>query len=80
MLLVKFCAYNLDSGKLEMEDVDGVLYSVDVNEVEYEYADNMYERSALDYLLYNKPVEYMNLLFEGELQNYIKAHPIYLED
>lgn len=80
MLLVKFCAYNLDSGKLEMEDVDGVLYSVDVNEVEYEYADNMYERSALDYLLYNKPVEYMNLLFEGELQNYIKAHPVYLED
>lgn len=80
MLLVKSCAYNLDSGKLEMEDVDGVLYSVDVNEVEYEYADNMYERSALDYLLYNKPVEYMNLLLEGELQNYIKAHPIYLED
>ncbi len=80
MLLVKFCAYNLDSGKLEMEDVDGVLYSVDVNKVEYEYADNMYERSALDYLLYNKPVEYMNLLLEGELQNYIKAHPIYLED
>lgn len=80
MLLVKFCAYNLDSGKLEMEDVDGVLYSVDVNEVEYEYADNMYERSALDYLLYNKPVEYMNLLLEGELQNYIKAHPVYLED
>lgn len=80
MLLVKFCAYNLDSGKLEMEDVDGVLYSVDVNKVEYEYADNMYERSALDYLLYNKPVEYMNLLLEGELQNYIKAHPVYLED
>ena len=80
MLLVKSCAYNLDSGKLEMEDAVGVLYSVDVNEVEYEYADNMYERSALDYLLYNKPVEYMNLLLEGKLQNYIKAHPIYLED
>ena len=80
MLLVKSCAYNLDSGKLEMVDADGVLYSVDVNEVEYEYADNMYERSALDCLLYNKPVEYMNLLLEGELQNYIKAHPVYLED
>ena len=80
MLLAKSCAYNLDSGKLEMVDADGALYSVDVNEVEYEYADNMYERSALDYLLYNEPVEYMNLLLEGEWQNYIKAHPIYLED
>ena len=80
MLLVKSCAYNLDSKKLEMVDADGVLYSVDVNEVEYEYADNMYERSSLDYLLYNEPVKYMNLLLEGKLQNYIKEHPIYLED
>lgn len=30
MPLVKSCAYNIDSGRLETEDVDGVIYSVDV--------------------------------------------------
>ncbi len=80
MVYVKRCEYDLDTGKLEMEDVEGIRYSIDVYAVEDLCADTMYERSALDDLLYNKPVEYVNLLLAGELRDYVRQNPIYLAD
>ncbi|MBQ6268063.1 MAG: hypothetical protein IJK64_09890, partial [Clostridia bacterium] len=77
MLFLKSCFYDLDTGKLEMVDVDGIRYSVDVYAVEDLCADTMYERSALDYLLYNEPMKYVNLLLTGELREYVHDHPIY---
>ncbi len=63
-----------------MEDVDGNQYWIDVDAVEYECADNMYQRSALDYLLYNKSIEYINLLLSDGLKSYIQNNPICLKD
>lgn len=80
MLYVKTCAYNIDTGRLEMEDVFGNQYWIDVYAVEDEYADNMYHRSSLDYLLYNEPVKYVNLLLEGKLRDYVHENPIYMEN
>ena len=48
MLYVKPCAYNIDTGRLEMEDVFRNQYWIDVYAVEDECADNMYQRSSLD--------------------------------
>ena len=79
MLYVKSCEYNIDTGRLEMEDVSGNQYWIDIYAVEDECADNMYDRSALDYLLYNELVEYVNLLLSGKLREYIKKNPIFLE-
>ena len=53
MVYVTKCEYSINNGRLEMEDVSGNHYSIDVYAVEDEYADNMYQRSSLDYLLYN---------------------------
>ncbi len=80
MLYVKTCFYNIDTGRLEMEDIFGNEYWIDVDEVEYECADNMYQRSSLDYLLYNEPVKYVNLLLSGELKEYVHQNPVYLQD
>ncbi|MBQ6264017.1 MAG: hypothetical protein IJK60_01045 [Clostridia bacterium] len=80
MLYVKTCKYNLDTGRLEMEDISGNHYWIDIYAVEYECADNMYQRSSLDYLLYNEPIKYINLLLDGKLKEYVHSHPIYLED
>ena len=80
MLYVKSCEYNIDTGKLEMTDITGKQYWVDVYAVEYECANNMYERSSLDYLLYNEPVRYVNLLLGGKLKEYVQTHPVYLEN
>ena len=80
MLYVKTCAYNIDTGRLEMEDAFGNQYWIDVYEVEDECADNMYQRSSLDYLLYNEPIKYVNLLLEGKLRNYVHENLIYMEN
>lgn len=79
MLYVKSCEYNIDTGRLEMEDISGNQYWIDIYTVEDECADNMYERSSLDFLLYNEPVEYVNLLLSGKLRDYVHQNPIYLE-
>ena len=79
MVFVKRSEYDLDTGKLEMEDVDGVCYSFDVYAVEDLCADTMHERSALDYLLYYEPVKYVNLLLSGKLIEYIQQNSIHLE-
>ena len=33
----------------------------------------MYQRSELDYLIYNVPLEYADLILNGDLEKYLKA-------
>ena len=42
------CAYNMDTGCVELWYSDGSMYSIDCTAVENEVARNMYERSELD--------------------------------
>ena len=37
------------------------MIAIDTNAVEREFCDNMYQRSELDWLIYNKPLEYAQL-------------------
>ena len=41
--------------------------------VENEVARNMYERSELDYLIYNAPLEYADLILNGNPETYLKT-------
>ena len=41
--------------------------------VENEVADNMYQRSELDYLIYNDPVAYAELVLNGDPGTYLKV-------
>jgi len=41
--------------------------------VENEVADNMYERSELDYLIYNEPLAYADLILNGDPETYLKT-------
>ena len=38
-----------------------------------EVADNMYQRSELDYLIYNAPLEYADLILNGDPETYLKT-------
>lgn len=51
------CEFNMDNACVELRFADGTMISIDTIAVENEVADNMYERSELDYLLYNAPLE-----------------------
>lgn len=67
------CEFNVDTGCVELRYADGSLYSIDCTAVENEVARNMYERSELDYLIYNDPVAYADLVFNGDLESYLRT-------
>ena len=67
------CRYEMDTGCVELRYSDGSMISINCTAVENEVADNMYERSELDYLIYNDPVGYADLVLNGDLEAYLKA-------
>ncbi|MFI3293915.1 MAG: DUF6061 family protein [Rikenellaceae bacterium] len=71
------CAFNIDTACVEVKYADGTMISIDCTAVEYEVADNMYQRSELDWLVYNDPVGYAELILNGEPEEYLKAVTLY---
>jgi len=67
------CAYNIDTCCVELKFSDGSMLAIDTIAVENEVADNMYQRSELDYLIYNDPVGYADLILNGDPEAYLKA-------
>jgi len=66
------CKYHEDSQTVELLYMDGTLIDIDCMAVEDEVARNMYERSELDYLLYNDPVGYADLVLNGDVEDYLR--------
>ena len=71
------CEFNMDTACVELKFADGSMISIDTIAVENEVADNMYERSELDYLVYNAPLEYADLILNGDLVKYLKTVTVY---
>ena len=67
------CEFNMDTACVELKYADGSMISIDCTAVENEVADNMYQRSELDWLIYNKPLEYAQLVLGGELEQYVQG-------
>lgn len=65
------CKYNIDTGRVEAGFEDGEILAIDCDEVEGEFADTPAQRSELDWLLYNKPLEYTRLVLSGEMEHYL---------
>ena len=58
------CAFNMDTACVELTFNDGSIIAI---------ADNMYQRSELDYLIYNDPVAYAELILNGDPETYLKT-------
>ena len=67
------CEFNMDTACVELKFFDGSMIAIDTNAVENEVADDMYQRSELDYLIYNAPLEYANLILNGDPETYLKT-------
>ena len=67
------CEFNLDTACVELRMGDGTLLSIDCTAVENEAAKNMYQRSELDWLIYNDPLAYAELILNGDPELYLKA-------
>ena len=67
------CEFNLDTACVELRLEDGTLLSIDCTAVENEVANSMYQRSVLDWLIYNDPLAYAELILNGEPGLYLKV-------
>ena len=67
------CAFNMDTACVELKFDDGSMIAIDTIAVESEIADNMYQRSELDYLIYNDPTGYADLILNGYPETYLKT-------
>ena len=67
------CAFNMDTACVELKFDAGSMIAIDTIAVENEVADNMYQRSELDYLIYNDPVAYAELILNGDPEIYLKT-------
>ena len=66
------CEFNLDSGCVELVYSDGTMLAIDTEAVENEYAENMYQRSELEWLIYNDPMAYADLVLNSDVEGYLK--------
>jgi hypothetical protein len=69
------CEFNMDNACVELKFLDGSMIAIDTIAVENEVTDNMYQRSELDWLIYNKPLEYVQLVLGGDLEQYVQGTP-----
>ena len=67
------CEFNMDTACVELCLEDGTLLSIDCTAVENEVANSMYQRSELDWLIYNDPLAYAELILNGDSANYLKS-------
>lgn len=68
-----FCEFNFDTVCVELKFSDGTMIAIDIIAVENEVPDNMCQRSELDYLIYNDPIAYADLILNGNPEIYLKA-------
>jgi len=64
--------YDTDNGYVYAKFITGDIILIDCDEVEKTYTNNMYERSELDYLIWNDPTAYVELILDNEVERYLK--------
>lgn len=70
---ILYCEFNDETACVEIIFTDGSMLSIDTNVVERDVAENMYQRSELDWLIYNAPLEYARLGIQGKLKAYVRG-------
>ena len=67
------CYFNMDTGCVELRLRDGRMISIDCTGVEDELDVTMAQRSELDYLVYNDPLGYADLILNSDPEKYLKT-------
>ena len=66
------CRYNMDTNRVEARFADGSAVAIDCIAIEDKYGNTPAQRAELDWLLYNKPLEYIQLISAGDPEEYLK--------
>ena len=66
------CSFNMDTGCVELLLRDGRKIFIGCTGVEDALDVTVAQRSELDYLIYNDPLGYANLILNGDSEKYLK--------
>ncbi|MEQ2458089.1 DUF6061 family protein [Faecalibacterium duncaniae] len=66
------CSFNMDTGCVELTLQDGRKISIDCTGVEEALDVTMAQRTELDYLIYNDPLAYAELILNENPKEYLK--------
>ena len=67
------CKFNMDTGCVELLLRDGRMISIDCTGIEDALNVTMAQRSELDYLIYNDPLAYADLILDSGIEGYIAS-------
>lgn len=65
------CRYIMNTNRVEARFADGSTVAIDCLTIENEYGNSPAQRAELDWLLYNKPLEYAQMVLGGEIEHYL---------
>ena len=68
----RVCSFNMDTGCVELLLRDGRKIFINCTGVEDALDVTMMQRSELDYLIYNDPLAYTELILNGEPEEYLR--------
>ena len=66
------CKFNMDTGCVELLLREGRMISIDCTGVEDALDVTMAQQTELDYLIYNDPLGYVDLILNGDPKEYLK--------
>ena len=73
MKTLLFCEFNMDTGCVELRYSDSSMISINCTVVEDEVANSRFQRSELDWLIYNDPLSYTELILNGDPEEYLRT-------
>ena len=71
MMKLLSCRYNMDTNWVEARFEDGTTVAIGCTAIEDEYGNTPAQRAELDWLLYNRPLGYAQMVLGGEIEHYL---------
>ena len=73
MIYFRNCRFDFDTNRVNAILSDGSRISIDCIAVENELAETWLDRRDLDFLIYNEPESYVELILTGRMEEYLDA-------
>ena len=67
------CRFDFDTNRVVAVLTDGNILSIDCIAVENELAETWLDRRELDFLIYNEPGAYVELILTGRMEEYLNT-------
>ena len=66
------CEFNIDTACVELRYADGAVLSIYTPGVEDSFDTTLPMRTEMDWLIYNAPLEYAQMVLDGTLEQYLR--------